>query len=86
MVRLVLKKVLSLSAIVACCFALLMLDTDSPSLVSEAEACDPVLYLVCYQNCGFACVSGLIMECPLGEQPCCEFYCTDVCEDAAGCP
>lgn len=86
MLRQVLKRALSLSAIAAFAFGLLMLDTDSPSLMSEAKACDPVLFAVCYQNCGFACVGGAVQGCqpPYNEQNC-DDCCTDICAEAAGC-
>lgn len=57
MLRLILKKLLSFSAIAALGLALLMLNPRSPSLVSEARADCYIVYYqtcmgVCYQTCG----------------------------------
>lgn len=84
MLLLVTKKVLSFSLMVAMGFALLTLDTDSPSLISEAAACDQELFLVCYQNCGFACIGGAVQGC-IPEPGICHECCTAICAAAAGC-
>jgi hypothetical protein len=84
MLKLVIKKVSTFSAAVLLGFALLMVDTDSPSLISEAHACDPFLFEQCYLQCGFACSSYLIPNC----QPnwCdCQTYCYDECLAQTGC-
>jgi hypothetical protein len=85
MLRLVLTRILSFSAITAFAFALLMLDPASPSLVSEAKACDQEVYYVCYENCGFACIEGSIQECNPWNGCQCEAYCDAVCRSYSGC-
>ena len=86
MLRLVIRKVSMFSAAVIFAFALLMVDTDSPTLISEAHACDMELYWSCFGSCGFACVGGSIPECNPHQTQCdCEAYCHAVCLDWSGC-
>ena len=84
MLRSVSKKILSFSAIGAFVIALMMLDTSSPSLVSEAQACDESVWTVCMVNCGYACSSGYIGEC-LPWQCDCWSYCYAYCNQVSGC-
>lgn len=83
----VLKRVLSFSAITALAFAILMVDLDSPSLISEAYACDQQLYESCGASCMMACAWGNIPECnPNHGTGCdCAAYCEAVCLDWSGC-
>jgi hypothetical protein len=87
MFHLILKRALSFSAIAAFAFGLLMLDTGSPSLVSEAQACDQEVFGYCMNNCAIACSSCFIYEC----RPCiypegcdCMTYCMNYCNGVAG--
>jgi hypothetical protein len=84
MLKLVVKRVLTFSAVMVFVFALFMLDTDSPSLISEAQACDPQAYDVCEFNCFYACWSNLIGEC-LPWQCDCGSYCRSYCQAVTGC-
>jgi hypothetical protein len=86
MFYLILKKALSFSAIAAFAFGLLMLDTGSPSLVSEAQACDQEVFACCMNNCGYGCASCMILECnPCHQAQCdCFTYCMNYCNAAAG--
>lgn len=84
MLKLVIKKVSTFSAVMVFGFALLMVDTDSPSLISEAHACDPFAYQECLNYCGFACASYLIQECQPGWCDCYS-YCDVLCLDQSGC-
>lgn len=85
MLRLVIRKVLSFSAVVTCAFALLMLDTDSPSLLPEAAACEPQVYEQCFWQCGFACAAYGIPNCRPDQGCDCNSYCVAYCLDYAGC-
>ena len=84
MLKLVAKKILTFSAMVAFGFALLLLDPDSPSLISEAYACDPFLFDQCYQNCGFACYSYAIPHCH-PDWCDCPSFCYNYCLIESGC-
>jgi hypothetical protein len=80
----VVKRVLTFSLAMTLAFALLMFDPHSPSLVSEAQACDLDVYQACRINCGIACYSWAIYECH--PDTCnCEYWCTDYCLGIAGC-
>lgn len=82
MLRLVLKKVSSLSLIATFALVLFTLDTDSRSLISEAQACDGELFIACYNSC--------VMQCPIFYPPeswdwCAHSICEPNCMAAAGC-
>ena len=84
MLRKVLQRVLSFSAIVGFAFAVLMLNPTSPSWVSEAQACEQEVYEACYMNCGFACYSYNVPEC--WPDTCnCATYCEALCRAYSGC-
>jgi hypothetical protein len=85
MLRLVLQRVASFSAFTVLGFALLMLDPDSPSLMSEAQACDQGVYESCLMNCGFACFSNQLQDCRPDMGCDCYNYCHPLCLQAAGC-
>ena len=88
MLRLVLQRVLTFSALTVFAFALLTIDTKSPSLISEAQACDWPLYQECMVACGTACFNWQIPEClnpPPPEWPCCSDYCDSWCRTYSGC-
>ncbi len=86
MLQLVLKRVLAFSAVTVFASALLMVDLDSPSLMSEAraEACDWELYESCMVMCGMAYYSGQIGECQLYS---CDgaAYCDAICRQWSDC-
>jgi len=87
MFRLVLKKVATFSVIGAFAFALLVLDTDSPSLMSEANACDASLFNACMYNCGWSCLVGMNLDCAQssGNGEYCQDCCVNVCSALSGC-
>jgi len=85
MLQLIVERGLSFSAVTAFAFALLMLDPQSSSLVSEAQACDPEVLASCHVNCAYACSSGFIQECLPWESCDCAAYCYAYCQAASGC-
>jgi hypothetical protein len=88
MLRGIFKKTLGFSAIMAVALTLLIVDTESPSFISEAQACDQELASACYWTCALACVSGYVTECPQPWQngDCnCDVYCPNYCAILAGC-
>jgi hypothetical protein len=85
MLRLILKRILTFSSVTALAFALLMVDTDSPSLISEAQACDPQTYDVCEFNCSVACSWGNISECLPWYGCDCAWWCPEYCRGVSGC-
>lgn len=85
MLKLVLKRISTFTAAVVFGFALLMLDTDSPTLISEAHACSQEVYETCMFECGIACISGGIWECDPWNGCSCQGYCHAICAAWAGC-
>jgi hypothetical protein len=86
MLRIVLTRILAFAGVTTFAFALLMVDTESPSLVSEAQACDWNEYQSCMVGCGTACWWGLVAECKWEEPDvCCPTYCDDWCRSYWGC-
>ncbi len=88
MLREIFKKTLGFSAIMAVALTLLIVDTESPSFISEAQACDPEVYSWCLWGCALACPSGQIPECPQYWQSgdCdCHTYCPNYCQGISGC-
>jgi hypothetical protein len=82
MLKLVLKRVLSFSVVTAVASALLLFDPSSPTLMSEAHACDPQVYDVCEFNCFYGCF-GSAGGC--GEGCDCLSYCQSYCRGVSGC-
>jgi hypothetical protein len=82
MLKMVLKRMLAISAMTVFAFALLMFDADSPSFMSEAQACDPQAYDVCEFNCFYGCFSW---PGGCGEGCDCLSYCQSLCRAATGC-
>ena len=90
MLKKVLKRVMAFSAATLLGFALLMVDPSSPSMVSEAQACEMDVYGSCRVSCDIACYFGNIPECnPYTSPSCnCEQFCAEACNAMAGggCP
>ena len=84
MLALAVKKALTFSAAVILGFALLVIDLDSPTFISEAYACDPGVFEECYQNCLFACYSWAIPNCR-PDWCDCPSYCYNECLIISGC-
>jgi hypothetical protein len=86
MLKLVLQRVLAFSVTTVFASALLMVDLDSPSLMSEAQAetCDWELYESCMVMCGQAYYNWQIPECRPGE---CDgaAYCDAFCRQWSDC-
>jgi len=78
MLKLVIRKVLTFSAMATLGFALFLGDPE------EAYACDPGVYAECFQNCLFACYSYTIQECRPDWCDCAS-YCDAYCRDLTGC-
>lgn len=80
----VVKKILTFSALTVLGSGLLMVDLDSPTFISEAQACDQNLYDSCMVSCGLACYWWLIDECRPDSCDC-PSYCDSACRSASGC-
>lgn len=79
----VLKKVLAMSAVSLFAVTLLVLNPRSPSLISEAQACDPGAHEVCFSMCMYFCGWGQgYGECPVWDA---ENWCDRECSYYSGC-
>lgn len=83
MFRSVLQRILIFSAFTAVVLALLMLDTDPPSWVPEAQAqscTESQAFWDCYVGCGLACMMGHHAPACDPQTGCsCDLYCGNLC-------